>query len=199
MKRILILSFLASACSLAPLQSGETGRSLGEKHAHLDAGATGVSGSNGIAVNAKFAYGISQNFDVGIQYDFIGMGILAKYSLINHQDKGFSLATLGGAGTDIFGFGSSYIYIGPAVSYLMDWWEPYIVARFNQVTIGAFSSNSIKVTERTTFNYLQGSVGSFFWFTKTFGLGLEYNTFFNSEQIQFSGSGLFSARLALRF
>jgi hypothetical protein len=178
--RILVAFVLAAAqgCAVAPLSNHVTARTNGEGGSLLSAGSTIGVGDSGWLPSLKYSIGLSDDFDLGFQYEVIEYGAWAKYALINNKEEGFSLAALGGTGLSFEGY---YFYGGPVVSYKMDWFEPYFISRFNYVkfpqpkisiaTIGEFS------VAPGTYRYFQHTLGFMAWPLQWLGLGLEASVF----------------------
>ncbi len=185
----IVLVFLSAvfsiSCSIAPLTTPKTGRSLGEGHWEVDAGASPVY----LSVNRGF----SENFDAGLtvemQFGF-NTELSGKYSFVNNSENGTSFALFGGIYTgNIFGGSNSGFRLGPVLSYKSDWWEPYLVLTYNLgkwhwegfeddsksdkdnsfIDIG----NAYKPGEEiATYSYMQFTLGMNFWFTKGFAFNV---------------------------
>jgi hypothetical protein len=168
---VFLLAFFASGC-LAPLSSSFTGRSAGRGKVELDGGVLSVGG----AIPAfKCAVGLSSAFDLGVQLECASIGGFAKYSLINNQERGFSLAGVAGGGAVASG---SYFYAGLALSYLAKSFEPYFVARFNVVHYGEPNDLFEDVSwEAGTYTYFQFTLGTIIWATKHIGFDIEGSAF----------------------
>jgi hypothetical protein len=176
----LIFSLLVLSGCVAPLSSNFTGRSLGKGKIELD----GVSGL-GEEVESwggfKLAYGMTSNLDIGLQIELVTLGLFGKYSFINSIENGFSSAALFGLGATGNGM---YVYTGPVLSYKMNFFEPYIVGRFNYVhyseTEDIWSGDTI---EAGNYSYFQFTFGGILWLDRKVGLNFELSTF--SRDIEF--------------
>lgn len=131
MKRtfMVIALLLGASCSIAPFNSTKTARTLGDANWEIDSGLSP-------ALYFSASRGFGENFDGGVTFEGQAspvLGVSGKYAFINAQEKGFSLSGLGGLflGQDIAQ--SSGFYIGPVLSYKLDWFEPYLVTRYNWV------------------------------------------------------------------
>lgn len=171
--KFLCLAILILACScLAPLSNNFTGRSLGKGKVGLEGGVIIAAGS---ALPAfKFSYGLSRSFDLGLQYDSFSLGLFGKYSFLNNQESGFSLAGVAGGGATV---GGGYAYAGPAFSYKIGALEPYVVGRYNYVSYGEQTSSSGLSWEAGTHSYFQFTFGGVLWLGKGFGLNAEVSYF----------------------
>ena len=168
---VILLALFAPGC-LAPLSSSFVGRSAGAGRVELDGGAVSV---NGAIPAFKCAVGLSSAFDLGVQLESASLGGFAKYSFINNQEQGFSLAGVVGAGAVASG---SYFYGGPVLSYKAKSVEPYFVARFNVVHYGESDNIFENVSwEAGTYTYFQFTLGTIFWVTGHIGFNIEGSAF----------------------
>lgn len=174
-----VLLALTSACSVAPLSNLYTARSIGKGVWSFSGGfLSNASGGPGSGVPAfKIDYGLYDKLDVGMHYELVNTGFVAKYSFINGKD-GWSWAGVLSAGS---ADGGGYWYMGTVASYKFAFFEPYASVRFNRVTRGTtnFSVTSIGTwtTPSTTFDYLYFTLGTGMWPTEKFGFLIEYNFF----------------------
>ncbi len=168
-------SVLLSACSIGPLVSHETARTVGNSQAEF----LGGYGSAGYAF--KFNYGITKDLDFGLQYETFSLGIRTKYALINGTDKGFSLSIAGGIGTSI---GGSHYYGDLTSSYLSGAWEPYGTIRLVHVKNDPLEFRDQDtghvdfVVDLPDYNYGQAMLGSRFWFDKHWLMSIEVSSLF---------------------
>jgi hypothetical protein len=170
--KLICLASLILACScLAPLSNSFTGRSLGKGKVGLEGGA--IAAGSALPV-LKFSVGLSSNLDLGLQYDSFSLGLFGKYSFINNQESGFSLAGVVGGGATV---GGGYAYAGPAFSYKIGALEPYVVGRYNFVSYGESSSSSGLSWEAGNHSYFQFTLGGVVWLGKGFGLNAEVSFF----------------------
>jgi len=164
---------LLSACAVAPLSNHVTARTNGEGDSLASAGSTLGVGDMGWLPSLKYSVGLSEDFDIGFQYEVIEYGVWGKYAFLNRQE-GWSAAGLVGTGLGLEGY---YGYLGPVVSLKTGKWEPYFISRFNYVrykqrktsldSTGEFSVNP------GTYRYFQHTLGFLYWPKHWFGLGLE--------------------------
>lgn len=124
----LVLLMVISGCSLAPMNTVSTARSLGEDENNFKFSLP-VPGM-------QYERGIKKNWDVGAGLEYqLGpvFNLYTKYAFINHAEDGLSLAGLlgGGYGTSIGK--SRSVYFGPVISYRFNWFEPFFVYRKNYV------------------------------------------------------------------
>ena len=170
--KFLCLASLVLACScLAPFSNNFTGRSLGKGKVGLEGGV--IAAGSALPV-FKFSYGLSRNLDLGLQYDSFSLGLFGKYSFINDQESGFSLAGIAGGGATV---GGGYAYAGPALSYKIGALEPYVVGRYNFVSYEESDSSVGMSWEAGNHNYFQFTFGSVLWIGKGFGLNAEVSFF----------------------
>jgi hypothetical protein len=177
MKHILTasLSFFLCSCAIGPLVSHETGRTLGKGGGEYEAGYGSAS------YVLKGSWGLTDDLDLGVQWEALSLGLRLKYGLVQEKEHGFSLAAAAGIGTSV---GGSHYYGDMMASYLQGWWEPYFTLRIVHVhndptefkdkethdvdfTISAFD-----------YNYGQAFLGSRFWFNKNWSLSVEVSDLF---------------------
>jgi len=177
---LILLALLTSGC-LAPLSNSFTARSLGK-------GKKGVGGGMLVLVRQEdsvvlpafaVAVGLSSDLDFGLQMESASLGVFGKYSFINNNERGFSLAGVLGAGAVASG---SYAYAGPVLSYKSKAVESYFVGRFNYVHYGE-SENCLDM-EPGTYTYGQFTLGSVFWLTQRIGLNVEGSAFVGNLGLQ---------------
>lgn len=107
---VIILSI--SGCSVAPVNTSTTARSLGKDQ--------NIVVGNALPLGVKYSRGTSDNLELGGGIEeqvWIVYHLFAKYTHVNNQDNGLSFASQGG-----FGYGPSLVksksfYFGPIVSY----------------------------------------------------------------------------------
>jgi hypothetical protein len=161
---------LASSC-LAPLSNNFTGRSLGQGKVGLEGGAV-TAGS--VLPVFKLSVGLSRDFDLGLQYDSFSIGLFGKYSFMNNQESGFSLAGVAGGGATV---GGGYAFAGPALSFKLGAFEPYAVGRYNFVSYKESDSAVGMSWEAGQHTYFQFTFGGVLWLGKGFGLNAEVSFF----------------------
>ena len=106
---LLLVSFTAS-CAVGPLVFHETARAVGFTNHELIGGA----GQAGLVF--KWNYGLTENLDLGIQFESLSLGLRAKYAFIKSGENGFSLASSAGTG---FSVGGSHYYGDLIGSYFL--------------------------------------------------------------------------------
>lgn len=173
-----LLILVLPGCAVAPLSNHITARTNGTGESLLSAGSTIGVGETGWVPSLKYSIGLSEDFDLGFQYEVVEYGIWGKYAFINNKGEGFSLAALAGTGLSFEGF---YGYIGPIVSWKIDWFEPYLLTRFNYVRypeskIDLASIGELRV-EPGTYRYFQHTLGFMIWPAAWVGFGLEASAF----------------------
>jgi hypothetical protein len=176
MRRILALALLISSlpgCAVAPLSTHITARSNGKSESLASVGSTLPIKDSGALPSLKYSIGVSDDIDLGFQYEVIEYGAWMKYSFVNRQE-GFSAAGLFGVGLSFEGF---YSYIGPIVSWKIDWFEPYLTTRYNYVS-NALGRVDIATTgefrvQPGVYRYFQHTAGFLTWPIDWFGIGLE--------------------------
>ena len=190
-----LLSFSFVGC-VGPLLNHETGRSLGKgkQSIKLLAGTEGIWGID-------WDIGLTEDFDVGIQYEALSLGLDAKYSLINNK-TGIALAAMTGIGLTA---GGTYYLAALATSYRVKDFEPFASLRFTQVNIDAAdvkdtSTGTVFVSlPKTSYNYLQGFLGAKYWFAKAFALSVEAGSFVSSSEVKFDQNAYYSFALEFAF
>ncbi len=170
--------FLAG-CAVAPLSMHTTARTNGKGNSMLSVGSTiGVATTSWVP-SVRYSIGLTDDFDVGFQYEVVEYGASAKYRLAGHGDEGFAFAALGGTGLS---FSSGYYFFaGPVVSYKTGIFEPYFVERFNyvhysQVDVNVGDVGSIHV-DPGNYTYFQHTLGFFLWPLDWLGFGAEASAF----------------------
>lgn len=194
------LILLQAACSIAPFSSSITARSNGNGVHSFQGGGTlvGAKGVKGVLPEFKWLAGLTDNWDIGLQYEILSLGLLTRYSFVNN-DEGFSLAGFGGFGDMV---GGNYIYAGPAVSFRAGQWEPFFNLRYNHIhwkkqsgTLNFTSNDGTSTgipyeTSAVDFHYYQAALGTVFWFTEKFGLNLDANAISSNSGKVFYYAGI---------
>lgn len=199
---VLGLAILFSGCAVAPLSNHVTARSNGKGESLLSAGSTIGVGKGPWLPSLKYSIGLTEEFDLGFQYEVIEYGAWGKYAFVNNRE-GFSFAGLAGTGLSFEGF---YGYLGPIVSYKMDWFEPYFLTRFNYVRypekrIDLTSIGEIVVAPGS-YRYFQHTLGFMLWPLSWFGAGLEaslFGTVHSPFILRGKDRYLFSGNFSFRF
>lgn len=177
----LVLLFIFGACSLAPVVSEKTARTLGDGNWETNLGLSP-------AVSLTVGRGFGSNVDLHISYESQIIPIIeigGKFALINNKD-GIAFSLFGGGFTD--GANSSGYYLGPVVSYKKDWIEFYGLAKYNNVTWEADASTDdddsvfdFNLSINQNFDYWLAVAGVNFWFDEAFGLNINGKRFFIDE------------------
>ncbi|MEI8025962.1 MAG: hypothetical protein WCI18_06415 [Pseudomonadota bacterium] len=168
---LLAIFFLATSC-LPPMASHETARTLGPGNQEI-IGGFGVCGHV-----LKWNVGITQDLDVGVQWETFNLGLRAKYAFINNSQSGFSLATALGGGNVNSG---TYYYGDLMGSYLAGDWEPYGTIRASHTTCDSVQDDTKKgkeldnlfKCERKTYDRIQLVLGTKYWLNEKWFLSLE--------------------------
>ncbi|MGZ3651352.1 MAG: hypothetical protein ACXVB9_17190 [Bdellovibrionota bacterium] len=175
--RALAASLVLSGCAVAPLSTHTTARTNGAGQSMLTAGSTIGVGNTGWVPSVRYSVGLTDQFDLGFQYEVVEWGASGKY-LLKGGGEGFSLAALAGTGLSFNGF---YFFAGPVVSWKRGIFEPYLVERLNYVTYPQENVNVDGVGEihvdPGTYIYFQHTAGFFLWPLDWFGFGFEASAF----------------------
>ena len=173
--------FLFASC-ISPLASHETARTLGEGNQEV-IGGLGVFGHV-----LKWNMGITEDLDVGVQWETFNLGLRAKYAFINSKQSGFSLATALGGGNVNNG---TYYYGDLMTSYLTGDWEPYGTIRASHTTCNARQDKSKEGKEhigevfkcdRRTYDRIQLTIGAKYWLNDKWFLTLEGGRVFATRE-----------------
>lgn len=191
------MSLILSSCAFGPLVTHETARSLGSGNHDL----LGGYGSADYVI--KWNVGLSENWDMGIQYESLSLGLRFKYAVINNKENGFSLAGALGIGSSL---GGSHYYGDIMTSYLTGWWEPYSNLRLVHVTIDPIDfghkDNSVFdfTIPRTEYSYGQFFLGSRFWIHEHWTISVEASTLFGiTSGIKYGHNVLAGVAVGYRF
>ena len=174
---LLILTCFGTAC-VGPLLNHESGRTVGDGK-HLLRAMSSVDGYFGFT----YDYGLSKNFDLGVQLEALAFGLKGKYSFIN-SDTGFAAAALAGIGTT---FGGTYYTFGAAGSFSASGWEHFGALKYTQVNIDPTevkdsNTGSIFATiPAFDYNYTQAFLGTKYRFTDWFALSAEAGSFIGNS------------------
>ena len=176
--QVLGLTALLYGCAVAPLSLHTTARTNGAGNSVLTAGSTIGVGNTGWVPSVRYSIGLSDDFDLGFQYEVVEWGASAKYRLAGGHE-GLSLAALAGTGLSFSGF---YFFAGPVVSWKIGIFEPYLAERINYVN---YTESNVNVengvgeihVDPGTYVYLQHTAGFFLWPLDWAGLGLEASGF----------------------
>ena len=189
--------FLASGCAVGPLVSHETARTIGDGRNEF-AGGYGVAG-----YVLKWTHGLNKDWDFGVHWEALSVGLRAKYAFANAGEGGWSGAVAAGIGSSL---GGSHYYADIMTSYLADRWEPYFTFRAVHVTTDPMDFKSTDTGEvaftvnKSEYNYGQFMLGTRYWFDKEWSLSIEASTLASFSSGLTIGSGiLLGAALSYRF
>ena len=199
MKNIILLCvFICSACSLAPVVSEKTARTLGNGNWETNVGLSP-------AANITIGRGFGNNFDLHFSYEnqlvpLVEVG--GKFALFQNKE-GLSFSLFGGG----FSAGNSTgYYAGPIVSMKKGWFEFYTLAKYNNVTWKADDSTEaddsvfdFSLSEDQNFDYWLAVIGVNFWFSDGFGLNLNGKKFFMDNASDDGDRLIPSAHFLFRF
>ena len=195
---LFIIFFVVQGCSLAPIVSEKTARTLGSGNWEIN---TGLSP----AYNAWLGRGITENFDlnlavesqIGTVFSFGG-----KFSFLQNPE-GLSISAMGGFFT---GTNSTGYYAGPIVSHKNGWVELYGLAKYNNVSWEATSDTAdddvlfdFSLSQSVDFNYWVAVLGANFWFSDGFGLNINGKKFLSSDTSSKGDEVIPSANILFRF
>lgn len=181
LKLLLILVFVTTGC-LAPLAIQETGRTLGEGYSEI----VGGIGSPGHVL--KFNYGVTENLDLGIQWESINLGLRAKYAFLNNPVAGWSVAGALAAGSVSLG---NYYMADVIGSHLSGDWEPYAALRISRtICRETFEEKEKKSSDllniiscdKKFYDRGQLTIGSKYWLSGQWFLALELGTLFSASE-----------------
>lgn len=177
MKLLLLISmlFILNSCAIGPLVQHETARTVGKSSHELIAG----YGTAGHAL--KWNYGLGKNFDLGIHWESLSIGLRAKYAFMQSQDKGLAIASVLGTGSSL---GGDHYYAELIFSYLTNKFEPYFSTRIVQVTNDPIEFRDKNTGElnfdikESKYKYGQLIAGSRYWINPKLSLSFEASSIF---------------------
>ena len=179
-----------SACAVGPFIGHDLGRTQGEKQV-----TAGLFFSDYGLYALKLDGGVSENFDLGLHIEPFSFGGRAKYSVLNNQDSGLSIAGAVGIGAS---FGGDYSTYALATSYKKDWLEPFFTLRHTLVDndfeeLRDSDNNDIyQFFPLFDYSYTQAMLGSKFWMSKSFALSFEAAFFIIEDDVEFESGPLLS-------
>ena len=161
---------------MGSLVLNETARTVGNSNHEVT---VGFGYPYGESIN--YTYGLTNDVDIGLRIESLGIGIRSKYAFLNQRDEGASLAIAGGAGTTIF---ANYYYGDLIASYLTGAFEPYTAVRGGYVksrtstspdtdSISNFVSTVGVPFFSSEYGYVQPFIGTRIWFNKNWEMSLE--------------------------
>ena len=124
---IILSSLIFVSCSIAPLNSAHTARSLGKD-------TSSISVSLASALGLRIEQGLTDKLDLGIGLELQSETVYfvqSKYSFINRPAGGLSLAGIGGVSLSSGYSHAKSVYLGPIVSYRYKDVELFFQGRFN--------------------------------------------------------------------
>lgn len=146
-----------SAC-VGPLILNETARSVGRGR-HEISGGYGTAG-----LGLKWNAGVTDDLDVGFQWESLSMGLRAKYAFLNRGQRELSFAGALGAGLS---FGGTHYYGDAIASYLAGDFEPYAAIRYVHVSVDPIEARGKDTSyfriDGPQFDYGQGILGFRYW------------------------------------
>lgn len=149
----------------------------------------------------KWNYGLTENLDLGLQWETLSLGVRAKYAFINNKE-GWSLATALGTGIAL---GGGY-YGGDIIgSYMTGAWEPYGTLRIAHVKNDPWElknkdTGKIEYTiPDSEYDYGQVILGTRYWFTPNWLFSVEASSLFASSVLKVSNGVLAGGSLGYRF
>lgn len=189
-----------TSCAIGPLVSHETARTVG-RNKHEPAFGYGMAG-----YVLKWNYGITDNFDIGLHWESLSIGLRAKYAFIKNDGEGFSLASAIGYGSSI---GGKYTSVDLLGSYLVGQWEPFSMFRYVHVKTDPIEFRSDDPNTQgfdftissQKYDYGQLSFGSRYWFKENlyFSGELSYLFSFKTEYFDLSRNLYAGGIVGVRF
>ena len=172
-----LISMLTVGCAVGPLMGHESARTVGRSANEVIVGA-------GVTYQLiKYTRGLTDDFDLGLQYEIETLSVRAKYALLNTPDEGVSLAVAAtlGAGKNGRSAGGDLI-----LSYRRRWLEPYFIGRFTHVDFGERTDHRsldvlTKYEPALHANYGQAMLGARFWTAPNWVLTVETSAVLRSS------------------
>lgn len=192
-----VVAVVVSGCAIGPLLSHDVGRSMGDGNHDIK-----LMGSTGELWGFKYDYGLTDNFDIGFQWEALSAGIKLKYAWLNNQKSGMSIGTSLGTGTS---FGGSYYNGALLLSYRSKYFEPFASVRYTKVESDETDLKDADTGElfvtipSIEYDYTQAFVGTKIWFASWFGLSLEAGSFIASGDVKFDTNVFYSVALEFAF
>lgn len=196
---IVLLIFL-NACALGPIINQDVGRSLGKSNSRIRVSGYPQAESPNLT-SIQMDTGLSDNWDIGFQYEITSMGLRLFYSIINNKE-GFALSSSLGYG---WVFSGNYSNLGLNMSYKAGAMEYFTGYRHTQVSLDATeltSSNTGDVflnIPSADYDYGVASLGFKYWFTDRFNLALEAADFTSLSIGEFNSKTLVNIGLGYDF
>jgi hypothetical protein len=173
---LIFVSTLFSGCAFGPLVTHETARTVGYHNNDIIVG-YGVPG-----YVVKWSFGLLEDLDLGVQFESLSVGARLKYSFINNQKGGWSLATALGAGSSV---GGNHYYGDVMGSYLSGSWEPYSTLRIVHIKTDptefrSKDTNGLSFTVNSfDYDYGQFFLGTRYWISEHWIFSIEASTLFS--------------------
>jgi len=193
---LLSLSLQLTACAVGPLVSHESARTIAPGHHEM------IGGYGAAGLVFKWTSSVGKNWDVGLQWESLSLGVRAKYAFLN-SSAGWSLASAFGAGLSI---GGRHLYGDLIASYLSGKLEPYATFRAVGVKTDPLELRDEDTghvdfrVNSSTYYYGQAMLGSRFWLNDRAFLSAELSSLFPlSSDLKIHGNLLIGAAVGYRF
>ena len=195
---VLWLSFLFG-CSLAPVVSEKTARTLGDGNWETN---VGLSPAPSITIGRGFGESVDLHLSIESQIvPLIDIG--GKFS-ITQRKEGVSFSIFAGGFSDTSS--SSGFYAGPIISLKSKWFEVYALGKYNNVTWKASEKEQAKdsvfdfsLNSDQNFDYWLAVVGINLWFNDGVGLNLNAKKFLIKNTSDDGDNILPSLHLLMRY
>lgn len=171
---LLSLTYLC-ACAVGPLVSHETARTVGANKNEF------VFGAGQAGAVLKWNTGLTQDLDLGAQFESLSLGLRLKYAFVNNDKQGFSFASALGTGASL---GGSHYYVDFIGSYLNDKAEPYTTLRLVRVKNDPLEfknkdTGAVNFTIGSSqYEYGQFILGTRIWLSQNWMMSLEASNIF---------------------
>jgi len=194
---LVVLALAVSGCAVGPLVSHEPARTVGEGRDELTVG-------YGLASYVlKWNHGLAEDWDIGVQWEALSLGLRVKHAFVNAQEHGWSFAVAGGFGTSL---GGNHYYGDLMLSHLSSSVEPYgsfryVHVRTDPVDFRNENTGQVAFTvSSANYSYGQFFLGSRFWITPTVNFSLEISSLASlSSGLVLGDSLIYGAGLGFRF
>lgn len=182
-----VFILFVNSCAMSPLTSPKSARTLGEGNNKIDVGLSPTP-------SITYGHGLKENLDVGglveLQLGFVA-SVWGKYAFINNPE-GLAVSLYGGGFWGSSGTLSKGVFLGPVLSYKLDWFEAFSNIKYNSASWDAGALVSDKQNEEGEnalggvnwdsgkMEYTQMVIGANFWFTEGFGLSVYGSQLYDS-------------------
>ena len=193
----LLLVVFVSSCAIGPILNHDVARSNGDGNHDIKI-MSSVDGLWGF----HYDYGLTDDLDIGVQWEALSAGLKLKYALVNNQKSGLSVALGAGTGTS---FGGSYYNGALFVSYKSKTFEPFASVRYTSVENDSTDLKDADTGElfvtipAFNYNYTKAFLGTKIWFVDWFALSLEAGSFIASGDVKFDSNVFYSAAFEFAF